>query len=82
MVVTLHSLDVNMLVRILKEPKNALVLQYKELFDMDKVDLRFTDKALVAIAQLAKEQQTGARGLRAIFVSKIYNQMRYLILLS
>lgn len=57
-----------MLVRILTEPKNALVPQYKALLDMDKVELSFTDDALSAIAKLAMERQTGARGLRAILV--------------
>lgn len=58
-----------MLVRILTEPKNALVPQYKALLGMDKVDLTFTDEALAAIAKLAMERQTGARGLRAILVT-------------
>lgn len=59
-----------MLVRILTEPKNALVPQYKALLGMDKVDLTFTDEALAAIANLAMERQTGARGLRAIMVRR------------
>lgn len=63
-----HSLDSSMLVRILTEPKNALVPQYKALLGMDKVELSFTDNALSAIAKLAMERQTGARGLRAILV--------------
>lgn len=58
-----------MLVRILTEPKNALVPQYRALLGMDQVDLTFTKEALVAIAQQAMERQTGARGLRAIMVS-------------
>lgn len=68
--VPFHSLDVSMLVRILTEPKNALVPQYKALLGMDKVDLTFTEEALAAIAHLAMERQTGARGLRAILVRK------------
>lgn len=63
-----HSLDVSMLVRILTEPKNALVPQYRTLLGMDQVDLTFTNEALQAIAELAMERQTGARGLRAIMV--------------
>lgn len=57
-----------MLVRILTQPKNALVPQYKALLGMDKVDLTFSDEALGAIATLAMERQTGARGLRSILV--------------
>lgn len=62
----LESLDRDSLVRILKEPKNALVKQYKELFKMDKVELDFEDEALVAVADMTLEKNTGARGLRAI----------------
>jgi len=57
-----------MLVRILTEPKNALVPQYRTLLGMDQVDLSFTKDALEAIAALAMERHTGARGLRAIMV--------------
>nr|CAD7592615.1 unnamed protein product [Timema genevievae] len=67
--VPFHSLDQTMLVRILSEPQNAVVPQYRMLFDMDKVDLTFSSEALRAIAQLAMERKTGARGLRAIMVS-------------
>ena len=55
-----------MLVRILKEPKNSLVSQYTRLFELDKVQLEFTDGALHAIARKAIERKTGARGLRSI----------------
>ncbi|ADL51315.1 ATP-dependent Clp protease ATP-binding subunit ClpX [Clostridium cellulovorans] len=65
-VVTLQSLDEEALVKILYEPKNALVKQYKKLFAMDGVDLDFDEKALRAIAKEAIERSTGARGLRAI----------------
>lgn len=65
-IVTLNSLDKDALIRILKEPKNALVKQYKKLFEMDNVDLEFEDEALEEIARLALERNTGARGLRAI----------------
>lgn len=68
MLVPFHSLDVDMLIRILTEPKNALVPQYRTLLRMDEVDLSFSTDALKAIAQLAMERQTGARGLRAIMV--------------
>lgn len=57
-----------MLVRILTEPKNALVAQYRALLGMDQVELTFSKEALTAIAKLAMERQTGARGLRAIMV--------------
>lgn len=65
-VVTLDALDENALVRILKEPKNALVKQYQKLFEMDNTQLELTDEALLAIAQEAIKRKTGARGLRSI----------------
>lgn len=65
-VVTLDALDKNALISILKEPKNALVKQYKKLFEIDNVELEFTDEALEAIADEAMKRSTGARGLRAI----------------
>ncbi|MCH5183283.1 MAG: AAA family ATPase, partial [Oscillospiraceae bacterium] len=65
-VTALHPLDEDALVRILSEPKNALVRQYKKLFEMDGVSLEFTDGALRAIAKKAHETKTGARGLRSI----------------
>jgi ATP-dependent Clp protease ATP-binding subunit ClpX len=64
--VSLHSLDKEALIRILKEPKNALVKQYKKLFEMDDCILEFDDDALEAIAEKAIQRDTGARGLRAI----------------
>lgn len=64
--VPFHSLTEEMLIRILTEPKNALVPQYQMLFGMDKVELKFTPDALKAIARLAIQKKTGARGLRAI----------------
>ena len=63
---TLHELDEESLVRILQEPKNALIEQYKYLFDIDSVDLDFKDDALLAVAKLALQRKTGARGLRSI----------------
>jgi ATP-dependent Clp protease ATP-binding subunit ClpX len=64
--VSLHELDEQALVQILREPKNALVRQYQRLFDLDGVKLEFEDNALVAVAKLALERGTGARGLRSI----------------
>jgi ATP-dependent Clp protease ATP-binding subunit ClpX len=65
-VATLGELNEASLVRILTEPKNALVKQYKKLFEMEGVNLRFTDSALTAIARDALSRKSGARGLRAI----------------
>ena len=62
----LEELDEPALVRILTEPKNALVKQYKKLFEMDGIELKFDEKALTAIAEKAIALKTGARGLRAI----------------
>ncbi|MBP5454538.1 MAG: ATP-dependent Clp protease ATP-binding subunit ClpX [Lachnospiraceae bacterium] len=64
--VTLEGLDEEAMLRILKEPKNALIKQYKKLFNMDNVELEFEDEAILAIAKKAMEQKTGARGLRSI----------------
>jgi ATP-dependent Clp protease ATP-binding subunit ClpX len=65
-VATLDELDEATLVRILREPKNALVKQYKKLFEIEGVNLRFTDTALSAIADEATKRKSGARGLRSI----------------
>jgi len=65
-VCTLHELDVPALVRILNEPKNSLVRQYKRLFEFENVTLRFTDEALQAVAEQAIARKIGARGLRMI----------------
>ena len=65
-VVTLNHLDENALIEILTKPKNALVKQYKELFNIDGVELEFEEEALVEIAKKAIERKTGARGLRGI----------------
>ncbi len=65
-IVTLHQLDEDALLSILTEPKNALTRQYKRLFEMDGVELKFDDLALKAVAQKAIARKTGARGLRAI----------------
>ena len=63
---TMQGLSDEMLVAILKEPKNAIIKQYQKLLSMDEVDLVFTDDALLAIAEKAQEKDTGARALRAI----------------
>lgn len=74
-IVTLQDLDENALVRILTEPKNALIKQYKRLFEIDGVKLDFTDDAILQVAKLAKERNTGARGLRAILEEAMMNTM-------
>ena len=73
--VSLNPLDKEALVRILKEPKSALVKQYHKLFELDDVELEFSDEALEAIAAKALERKTGARGLRAIMEQVIMELM-------
>ncbi|KAE9541224.1 hypothetical protein AGLY_004469 [Aphis glycines] len=73
--VPFHSLNRNLLVQILTEPKNSTVKQFKLLFGLDKVELTFTDEALRAIASQALEKKTGARGLRAIVESILLDPM-------
>jgi ATP-dependent Clp protease ATP-binding subunit ClpX len=65
-IATLEELDETALVRILKEPRNALTKQYSKLFEMESVHLKFTEEALRAIARDATKRKSGARGLRAI----------------
>jgi ATP-dependent Clp protease ATP-binding subunit ClpX len=65
-VATLHDLDELALVRILREPKNAIIKQYQKYFELEKVRLKFTDDAVAAIAREAMKRGTGARGLRAV----------------
>ena len=65
-ITSLEPLEADSLVRVLKEPKNALVKQYQHLFSMEDADLKFTEKALQAIANRAAKHETGARGLRSI----------------
>ncbi len=72
---TLRSLDEGDLVRILTEPKNALVRQYRQFFRYDKVDLSFTEEALGAVAELALDRGTGARGLRSILETALLPTM-------
>ena len=73
--VAFHSLDADMLVRILTEPKNALIPQYQMLFGMDKVELTFSSGALKTIASNAIKKKTGARGLRAILEKLLLEAM-------
>jgi ATP-dependent Clp protease ATP-binding subunit ClpX len=72
---TLRTLDEADLIRILTEPKYALVRQYRQFFRYDKVDLNFTDEALAAVAELALERGTGARGLRSILETALLPTM-------
>lgn len=74
-IATLNDLDEEALIQILTEPKNALTKQYKRLFNMEGVELNFTDGALKAIAQKAVERKTGARGLRSILEATLLNTM-------
>jgi len=73
--VTLEGLTEESLVRILKEPKNALVKQYKKLFGLDDVELSFEDDAITEIAKMAHERATGARGLRSIMEKAMMDVM-------
>ena len=72
---TLEDLDKTALIRILTEPRNALIKQYQSLFNMDNVNLEFRDDALDAIAEKAIERKTGARGLRAIVEQVLMDTM-------
>jgi ATP-dependent Clp protease ATP-binding subunit ClpX len=74
-IATLMDLDEEALVKILVEPKNALVKQYAKLFDMEDVELEFTDDALHAVAKKAIERKTGARGLRSILEGILLDTM-------
>ncbi|MCL2548078.1 MAG: ATP-dependent Clp protease ATP-binding subunit ClpX [Symbiobacteriaceae bacterium] len=74
-IAALSSLDESALVRILTEPKNALIKQYRRLFEMDNVELVFEDQALTEIASMAIKQKIGARGLRTILESRMLNLM-------
>jgi ATP-dependent Clp protease ATP-binding subunit ClpX len=74
-IVSLTDLDEEALVRIIREPKSSLVKQYTKLFEMDGVKLTFTEEAMRAIAKLAVERKTGARGLRAIMESLMLTTM-------
>ena len=73
--VTLDALDKNALVKVLTEPKNALIKQYQKLFEMDGVDLSFNREAIEGVAEEALACKTGARGLRAIFEEMMLDTM-------
>jgi ATP-dependent Clp protease ATP-binding subunit ClpX len=70
-----HNLDEKALVKILTEPKNALIRQYQRFFDFDGVELEFADDALVAVSEQSMLRGTGARGLRAILEEVLLNVM-------
>ena len=74
-IATLDDLNEEALIKVLTEPKNALIKQYKTLFDMEGVKLTITDDALIAIAKKAIERKTGARGLRAIMEENLLDLM-------
>ncbi|MPM80943.1 ATP-dependent Clp protease ATP-binding subunit ClpX [bioreactor metagenome] len=74
-IVTLNALDKEALINILSKPKNALVKQYRKLFELDDVELEFNNDALEAIAEEAIKRNTGARGLRAIMEDVMQNIM-------
>ncbi len=75
MIATLDELDLEALVRIIREPRNSLTRQYERLLEMDAVEIQFRDDALVAIAEKARERKTGARGLRSIMESVLLDTM-------
>jgi ATP-dependent Clp protease ATP-binding subunit ClpX len=75
-VATLHDLDEAALVRILREPKNAILKQYQKYFELEKVRLKFTDDAGAAVAREAMKRGTGARGLRAV-LEEVMLEMMY-----
>ena len=75
MIATLDELDLEALVRIIREPRNSLTRQYEKLFEMDSVEIQFRDDALGAIAEKAQERKTGARGLRSIMESVLLETM-------
>ena len=75
MIATLDELDLDALVRIIKEPKNSLTKQYSKLFEMEGVEIQFRDDALRAVACKAKERKTGARGLRSIMEAVLLDTM-------
>ena len=77
-IATLNDLDEHALVRILKEPKNSLVRQYQTMFELEDVELKFTDGALKKIAMDATKRNVGARGLR-IILEELMLEMMYVI---
>jgi ATP-dependent Clp protease ATP-binding subunit ClpX len=74
-VATLDDLDETSLMKILTEPKNALVKQYQRLFEMENIELTFADEALGAVARKAIERKTGARGLRSMLEAILLETM-------
>jgi len=75
MIATLDELDLEALVRIVREPKNSLTKQYSKLFEMERVEIQFREDALLAIAKKAQERKTGARGLRSIMEAVLLDSM-------
>ena len=75
MIATLDELDLDALVRIIREPKNSLTKQYIKLFEMEDVEIQFRDDALRAVARRAQERKTGARGLRSIMEAVLLETM-------
>ena len=74
-ITSLRQLGVDDLVRILTEPKNALVKQYEKFFEMENAELEFTDEALGEVARLAQQKETGARGLRSVVEDSMFDLM-------
>ena len=74
-IATLNDLDESSLVKILKEPKNSLIKQYKRLFEFEEVELEFNDEAIIEIAKKAISKKTGARGLRSILENILLKTM-------
>ena len=74
-IATLDDLDEKSLVKILREPKNSLIKQYKRLFEFEEVELEFKDEAIVEIAKKAISKKTGARGLRSILENILLKTM-------
>ena len=75
MIATLDELDEKSLMKILVEPKNALIKQYQKLFQMENCELEFRDDALMSIAKKAMERKTGARGLRTLLEKTLLDTM-------
>jgi len=74
-IATMNELEEEDLVRILREPKNALTRQYERLFELDNIKLRFTEGALTAIAREALKRKAGARGLRSVMEEAMLDVM-------
>ena len=74
-VATLKELDIEALIKVMTEPKNSLVKQYKKLFEFENIKLKFTENAIRAIAEKAFDRKTGARGLRAVMEETMLDMM-------